>query len=339
MRHEQVRDYYGSVLKGTGDLKTDACCDASAVPERLRPLLAAIHSDVTARYYGCGTVVPEALDGATVLDLGCGTGRDVYLLAQLVGPEGRVIGVDMTPEQLAVARGTLDWHRDRMGARAPRIEFHEGLIEELDRLPLEPGSVDVIVSNCVVNLSPDKATVLGGAVRLLKEGGEFHFSDVYADRRVPDALRDDPVLAGECLGGALYWRDFERLAAAAGFAAPRRMRARGMSVTDPALAAKTGPVRFSSVDCRLFRLADDPGAEDYGQTARYLGGLNGDLFTLDEGLVFPAGEDVPVPADAFAALAASRLAPFFALDAGDGVHRGAFGAAAVPSPAPIACCG
>ncbi len=100
-----VKDYYGRQLTGTADLKTSACCDISELPDWLKPLLARVHPEVRDRYYGCGLVVPPLIEGARVLDLGCGSGRDAYLLAQLVGPEGAVIGVDMTGEQLALAEG------------------------------------------------------------------------------------------------------------------------------------------------------------------------------------------------------------------------------------------
>lgn len=339
--HETVRAYYGETLKTTADLKTNACCDPGAVPAWLRPLLANIHPDVTARFYGCGLVVPEALARATILDLGCGTGRDVFLLAQLAGPEGRVIGVDMTEAQLAVARATEGWHRTRFGRRAAPTEFHLGLIERLADLPIAPGSVDLVVSNCVVNLSPDKAAVLRGVFDLLKPGGEFHFSDVYADRRVPEGLRADPVLLGECLSGALYWRDFERLAAEAGFARPRRIRARPLAIADPAVAAKIGPIRFHAADYRLFKLSDRPGEEDYGDVATYAGGLPGAeaALTLDAATSLPAGVPTPVSAETALILGESRLAAAVDLRPGDGVHRGPFSAAGLADPAPSACGG
>ena len=91
-----VKDYYGRQLTGSGDLRTSACCDPSQMAAWLKPLLERIHPQVLARYYGCGLVVPPLIEGARVLDLGCGSGRDVYLLAQLVGPTGSVVGVDMT---------------------------------------------------------------------------------------------------------------------------------------------------------------------------------------------------------------------------------------------------
>lgn len=110
-----VQAYYGKELTGTADLKTSACCDADTVPGWLRSLLARIHPDVLQRYYGCGLVCPPLLEGCRILDLGSGSGRDVYALAQLVGPNGSVVGVDMTPEQLAVAREHLDFHTEQFG--------------------------------------------------------------------------------------------------------------------------------------------------------------------------------------------------------------------------------
>ena len=100
---DSVQDYYGRQLQSSADLKTTACCDFSSMPNWLKPLLSNIHPEVLSRYYGCGLVCPPLLEGCRVLDLGSGTGRDVYALAQLVGASGEVIGVDMTDEQLAVA--------------------------------------------------------------------------------------------------------------------------------------------------------------------------------------------------------------------------------------------
>ena len=204
MDYQAIKDYYGKVLSSSSDLKTSACCTPDAMPQHLRRLAANIHDEVSAKYYGCGLVAPTALKGRRVVDLGSGSGRDVYMLAQLVGPEGEVVGVDMTPEQLEVARRHVGWHTERFGYARPNVRFVEGYIESLGSLGLTPGSVDVIVSNCVLNLSPDKPAVLRGAYELLAPGGELYFSDVYADRRVSAEVASDPVLRGECLGGALY---------------------------------------------------------------------------------------------------------------------------------------
>ena len=143
--YDIVQDYYGKQLQSSSDLKTTVCCDASAMPSWLKPLLSNIHPEVLSRYYGCGLVCPPLLAGCRVLDLGCGSGRDVYALAQLVGAEGEVVGVDMTDEQLGLAESHQDWHADAFGYSNVRVI--KGYIEKLDELDLEPNSFDVIVSN------------------------------------------------------------------------------------------------------------------------------------------------------------------------------------------------
>ncbi len=322
---EAVQRYYGTTLTSTADLRTSACCDASAVPAALQPLLARIHPDVLARYYGCGLVAPELLDGARVLDLGSGSGRDVYVLAQLVGAGGEVVGVDMTAEQLAVAESHRGWQAEQFGYA--NVRFLNGLIEQLELLDLEPASFDVVISNCVVNLSTDKLAVLKGVQRLLKPGGEFYFADVYADRRVSAALRDDPVLYGECLSGALYWNDFLRLARAAGFADPRLVNSRPLAITDAELAAKTGDLRFVSSTYRLFNIADlEEACEDHGQAVTYLGTVPGQphALGLDAHHRIETGRLLPVCGNTFRMLQQSRYAPHFTFYGDFSRHFGLF---------------
>ncbi|ABA57105.1 UbiE/COQ5 methyltransferase [Nitrosococcus oceani ATCC 19707] len=310
--HDVVQDYYGKQLQSSADLKTTACCDASAMPDWLKPLLARIHPEIQFRYYGCGLICPPLLKGCRVLDLGCGSGRDVYALAQLVGPEGKVVGVDMTDEQLAVAQSHQGWHTESFGF--DNVSFIKGYIEKLDELDLEPGSFDVIVSNCVVNLSPDKAAVLDGVHRLLKPGGELYFSDVYSDRRVPDAVRNNSVLYGECLGGALYWNDFLRLANAAGFADPRLVEDRSLEVTDRNLAQQTGNLQFFSATYRLFKLDGlESACEDYGQAVIYQGTIphSPHQFVLDKHHAIAAGRVFPVCGNTWRMLHETRFAGHF----------------------------
>lgn len=291
---DSVKDYYGRQLQSSDDLKTTACCDISQVPNWLKPLLARIHPEVSSRYYGCGLVCPPLLEGCRVLDLGSGSGRDVYALAQLVGATGEVIGVDMTDEQLTIANKHLDYHAAAFGFS--NVTFKKGYIERLDELNLESNSFDVIVSNCVINLSPDKDAVLREVHRLLKPGGEFYFSDVYANARVPAEISQDPVFYGECLGGALYWNDFLNLAKRSGFSDPRLVEDRPLDITDAELAAHAGNLRFFSATYRLFKLDDlEPACEDYGQAVVYRGTApeQPHLFVLDKhhhiekGRVFP----------------------------------------------------
>ena len=314
MNIENSRRYYGEVLQGSGDLLTDACTMADAPPPHVRRALANVHDEVKARYYGCGLVAPSAIEGARILDLGSGSGQDAYVLAQLVGETGQVVGVDTTPEQLAVANAHLDWHRDRFGYATGNVHFIEGDIEQLGALDLEPASFDVIVSNCVINLVADKAAVFAAAHRLLKPGGEMFFSDVYADRRVPAPLLADPVLHGECLSGALYWGDFLTLAKAAGFADPRLVGDRPLGIGDPEIAAKLDGFRFFSATYRLFKLDGlEPECEDYGQAVVYRGGILGEerVFNLDKHHMIEAGRIFPICGNSWKMLAETRFAPHF----------------------------
>lgn len=345
--HDIVQDYYGRQLQSTADLKTSACCDISLIPEWLKPLLGRIHPDVLSRYYGCGLVCPPKLEGCRVLDLGCGSGRDVYALAQLVGPTGEVVGVDMTDEQLAIAEKHRAHHAQVFGF--DNVKFLHGYIERLEDLNLEPGSFDVIVSNCVVNLSPDKDAVMRGVHRLLKKGGEFFFSDVYADRRVPDAVRNDSVLYGECLGGALYWNDFLRLSHQHGFADPRLVTDRPLEITDPALAPRVGNLRFYSATYRLFKIDGlETACEDYGQAVVYRGSISDhpDRFMLDKHHNIETGRVFPVCGNTWRMLHDTRFAAHFDFIGDFSRHYGIFEGCGsnlpfeltVDGAAALACC-
>lgn len=344
---DDVRRYYGEVLQSSRDLKTGACCTAEAMPPVLRALLDDVHPEVRDRFYGCGSPLPPALEGCTVLDLGCGSGRDVYLLSRLVGAHGRVIGVDMTPEQLAVARRHRDWHAQRYGYANSNVEFRDGVIEDLTAAGIADASIDVVVSNCVLNLSPEKPRAFAEIFRVLKPGGELYFSDVFADRRVPEALRRDPVLLGECLGGALYTEDFRRLLAGIGCADARIVSQSPIALLDPQIEAKIGMVGFRSLTVRAFKLALEDRCEDYGQLATYLGGIDGSsgehrhAFVLDDHHRFETGRPMPVCGNTADMLATTRYAPYFRIDGDTSVHYGLFDCGPAPAgvaAGAIACC-
>lgn len=325
--HDVVQRYYGETLEGTRDLQSTACCTDTALPDFLRPILSQLHEEVLARYYGCGLIVPEHLQGLTVLDLGCGSGRDAYVLSKLVGALGRVIGVDMTMAQLEVPRRHVEFHRQRFGYPRSNVEFREGYIERLGDIGVSDDSVDVIVSNCVVNLSPDKDAVLAEAYRVLKCGGEFYFADVYADRRVPAHLRSDPILYGECLSGALYWNDFLTLAKKHGFGDPRLVSDRPIRVEKPELAEKLGSVRFFSATYRLFKLDGlEPACEDYGQAVVYRGTIAHypHRLLLDKHHVLETGRVSPVCGNTWRMLKDTRFAKHFQFIGDFSRHFGLF---------------
>jgi ubiquinone/menaquinone biosynthesis C-methylase UbiE len=321
---ESIQDYYGRVLRSSADLQTSACCAAETPPRHVRAALAQVHEEVQERFYGCGSPLPPALDGATVLDLGCGSGRDCYVLSQLVGRAGRVIGVDMTEEQLSVARRHLDYHAERFGYA--NVEFQQGYIEDLAAVGVEDGSVDLVVSNCVLNLSPDKPRVFAEIFRVLKPGGELYFSDVFADRRIPDALRSDPVLLGECLSGAMYAEDFRRVLATVGCADARWVSQSPMTIDNPDIEAKIGFVGFSSRTIRAFKLALEDQCEDFGQIATYRGTApqHPHAFDLDDHHRFPTGKPIAVCGNTADMLSMTRYARHFDVIGDKTTHFGLF---------------
>jgi len=324
---DAVKEYYGKVLQHSADLKTDACCTDTAIPGYLKVAMANVNDEVAARYYGCGLVMPQQLKGMRILDLGSGSGRDCYILAQLVGEDGYVVGVDMTDEQLDVADKHIEWHQEQFGYKHSNVEFMQGYIERLDELGLQDESFDIIVSNCVINLSPDKESVLKEAYRLLKPGGELYFSDVYSDRRVEKALVEDPVLYGECLSGALYWNDFHGLAKHCGFLDPRLVEDRPLGIDNEQIAERIGHINFFSATYRLFKLAGlETHCEDYGQAVVYRGGIDysEQSFLLDTHHIIEKGKMFPVCGNTYRMLNESRFAPYFDFYGDTATHYGIF---------------
>src|SRR4051812_21053589 len=218
--HQAVRDKYGAIASGIARSSTaGGCCGPSSCGCG-DPITADLYADAetaglpadaVAASLGCGN--PTALlaleAGQTVLDLGSGGGIDVLLSAKRVGPTGKVYGLDMTDEMLALARD------NQQKAGATNVEFLKGTIEAI---PLPDNSVDVIISNCVINLSTDKDAVLREAFRVLKPGGRFAVSDVVVRGDVPVDVRRSMELWVGCIAGALEESEYERKLRTAGFA-------------------------------------------------------------------------------------------------------------------------
>lgn len=296
---EAVRDYYGSRVQRTEDLSYSACCVADYDPAQLSHLT----EEVLERRYGCGSPLPELLEDLTVLDLGCGAGADAFVASRLVGPSGRVIGVDMTPEQLEVARRNVAPVTANLGYAEPNVAFLDGHIEEI---PAEDASVDVVISNCVINLSTDKRAVFAEINRVLRPGGEFYISDIVADRRVPARLQADELLWSECLTGAAYEEDLRRITTEAGFPDTRVVSRRRL---DEVIEG----VRFDAIVLRGFRLDLEDACEDFGQVAVYGGTIPGhpDRLVFDDHHVFPAGDAVRICGNTSDMLTGSRYAEHF----------------------------
>ena len=279
----------------------------------------------------------------TVLDLGCGTGRDVYIASKLVGENGHVIGVDMTPEQLDIAKSHIADQTRRFGYREPNVEFRQGIIEDLAAVGIEDSSIDVVISNCVINLSPEKDRVFSEIHRVLKDGGELYFSDVFADRRVPQSVYDDPVIRGECLGGAMYTEDFRRLMQKVGFGDVRYMSESPITIDDQDILRKVGDARFISKTVRAFKLDDlEDICEDYGQSVIYDGGIPGspDYFDLDCGHRFYKGVEKRVCGNTASMCSGTRFRNNLIVKGDRSRHYGRFECCSDPVSGDVGgCCG
>lgn len=329
---ENVKEYYGSILHSTADLKSKACCcSPSSMSKEVKEALSLVADEVVTRYYGCGSPTPPLLDGMTVLDLGCGSGLDVYVAAKLVGEHGHVIGIDMTQEQLDVACKYEDEQRQRFGYVKSNVRFVKGYIEDLLSAGIEDSSVDIVISNCVINLSPYKEKVFNEIWRVLKPGGELYFSDVFADRRIPENLATDPVLRGECIGGALYIEDFRRMMQKTGFVDFRYKSIRALDLDNDEIISKVGFANFSERTVRAFKLDDlEDICEDYGQIAVYNGNIpnHPHFFDFDDHHRFYTGKPVLVCANTASMLSKTRYSTAFKVMGDRSTHFGSFGGSA-----------
>lgn len=189
------------------------CCPTSYNMEHLKTF---IPEEVLKISYGCGT--PAGLKtvqaGETVLDIGSGGGIDCFEASRLVGPTGRVIGIDMTDTMLDIARKNAAVVAANLGYSASNVEFRKGLA---DAMPVEDGTIDLIISNCVINLAPDKRKVFQEMYRVSRPGGRFTVSDIVSDQTVPQYLVHDTQKWGDCLSGALTLTEYMNGMTAAGF--------------------------------------------------------------------------------------------------------------------------
>ena len=233
----------------------------------------------------------------------------------------------MTTEQLEVAERHLDPQMKRFGYYTANVEFRKGYIEDLAALGIEDNAIDVVISNCVINLSPDKRSVFSEIFRVLKPGGEMYISDVFCDRRLSDELRSDPVLYGECLSGAMYTQDFRRLMAQLGCPEYREMSGYPITIDSPEIEERLGMAAFRSSTIRAFKLATlEDQCEDYGQVAYYLGTLeeHPHRFPLDDHHVFEVDKPMLVCGNTAAMLENTRYAKHFRVVGDRAVHFGQF---------------
>lgn len=325
-QYDTVKKYYDELVQKTSDLKTDACCTAHALPAHIKKILPLIENEIKSKYYGCGSPIPQCIEGLKILDLGCGTGRDCYVMSKLVGTKGFVYGIDMTENQIAVAGKYVDKQTEAFGYSRHNVKFILDYIENLSK-HFGKESLDVVTSNCVINLAEDKEIILQKVYEVLKFGGEMYFSDVYADRRVPKSIARDPVLQGECLGGALYYRDFETIAKKAGFADPRIVSRKFININNPRIKNMVGNIQFCSITYRLWKLNDlEDVCEDYGHIAVYNGQISESpfKFELDDGHVFYKNKSERVCGNTAIMISGTRFKEYFQIMGSFKEHFGAF---------------
>lgn len=289
----RVREFYGAAAEKP---QADLCCptryDAAAVSH--------IPQDVLDRFYGCGSPITlaEVREGETMLDLGSGAGIDVFIAARLVGPAGKAIGVDMTDRMLAVAEASRPKVAAALGYDV--VEFREGFLE---KIPMESGSVDLVTSNCVVNLSPDKPRVFAEIWRVLRDHGRTVISDIVSEREVPPRLKTNPRLWGECLVGALTEEAFLAGLERAGFY--------GLQILSKAYWKDVEGYPFFSMTVRGYKLEKSAGCVFRGHRAVYLGPAK--AFLDEEGHQFPRNEPYEVCTDTVAKLSRPPYRGLFAI--------------------------
>lgn len=321
-----VQKYYGVELKGTSDLKTGACCTSDSYPQHIKEALSYVADEIKQKYYGCGSPIPLTLKGLKVLDIGCGTGRDCYILSRLVGENGSVYGIDMTKEQIDIAVKYVDEHTKRYGYKKPNVKFIHDYIENLEK-HIPENSVDIAISNCVINLVEDKEGVMQQIYKILKNGGEFYFSDIYADRRLPAEMRKNPLLYGECLGGAVYWKDFERIARKAGFIDPRVVSKRVVEIKNEEMQRLVENVTFYSITYRLWKIHSlEDACEDYGHIAIYRGNIPESpfKFMLNASHIFEKNKPERVCGNTALMLSETRFRDYFEVIGSFNQHFGLF---------------
>ena len=289
----KVREYYAAAAEQP---KADLCCptkyDATAV--------AHIPQEVLDRFYGCGSPMLSAniQPGETIVDLGSGAGIDVFIAAKLVGPTGKAIGVDMTDAMLAVANENKPKVAAALGYDV--VEFRKGYLEQI---PVDAKGVDLITSNCVVNLSPDKPRVFEEMWRILKDHGRIVVSDIVSETDVPPHLKVNPELWGECLVGALTEEQFLSRLERAGFY--------GLTILKKTYWKDVEGYPFFSITVQGFKYEKTAGCVYKGHRAVYLG--PGKAFVDEEGHLFPRNEPYEVCTDTVAKLSRPPYQGSFAI--------------------------
>jgi len=290
---EDVRDFYS---KAAVTAQESLCCPTKYQPDDLSH----IPKEVLEISYGCGSPVDRTVirPGEVMVDLGSGGGIDCFIAAKHVGSTGRVIGIDMTEDMLAKARKNAVVVSKNLGYS--NLEFKQGFLEAI---PMEDHSVDLVTSNCVINLSPQKNEVFREIHRILKPGGRFVIADIISDKEVPQAMRQNKDLWGECVSGALTLNEFLILA--------KQSKFHGLTVQKDYLWKEIGGIKFYSyVLAGHKHAASEEASCRSSLTAIYSGPF---CSVTCDGVLFPLGQPVDIDASTAEKLSAHPFSDLFSI--------------------------
>ncbi len=313
-----VQEFYGDAAEKP---QAELCCPTKYDDTEVGHIPQAVLD----RFYGCGSPVTSANPqlGEVYVDLGSGAGIDCFIAAKHVGREGRVIGVDMTDQMLSVARENQKSVAQNLGYDS--VEFRQGYLE---KIPVEDKSADIVTSNCVVNLSPDKTQVFAELWRVLKDHGRCVIADIVSDREVPPRLKVNEQLWGECIVGALTEQQFLTMLEQAGFY--------GLTVLKKSFWKEIEGFQFYSVTVVGYKFEKKQGCEFIGQKAIYRGPFKSVID--EEGHLFPRNIPIEVCTDTASKLSQAPYAGHFALIESTGERVEGDLAVCAPSADGERCC-
>ncbi len=290
-RREDVKSFYGEAAV---EPQPGLCCPTAYAGAETGHIPAEV-LDVS---YGCGSPITLSglTAGETLLDLGAGAGIDCFIASKITGPKGRVIGIDMTDEMLGKAEKNKVEVAARLGYS--NVEFKKGFLEDI---PVEEKSVDIVTSNCVINLTADKTPVFKEIYRILKDEGRFVISDIISERSVPAAMQEDSELWGECISGALTTEEFIKEAVDAGFY--------GISILSDTFYREADGIKFYSITFDAHKMIKGEKCLYRGHQATYGGPF--ESVTDDEGHEFPRGLAIEVCTDTAKKLTAAPYKGLF----------------------------
>jgi len=322
--NDELKSYYEEVFAER--IRSGCGCVAEHLHPGMGDVLREMHPELLDAPHGSCSPLPPDLEGRVILDLGCGNGLTAFAAARLAGPTGRVIGIDMRDQLLKVAQEHLPEHMVKCGCKEANVHFMKGYPEDLRSLGIEDNSIDVVVTNEIINISTDKRAIFSEIFRVLKPGGELCFTTVLADRRLPLRLADDSCVLRAGFARAMYSEDFRRLLRDIGCNDYRNISRQPVPLRKPGAANKVGLAGFTYRVVRTFKLPLEDICEDYGQVAVYKGTMPGfpDAFPLDDHHLFIKDKPMLVCGNSGAMVEETRFGRHFVVTGDKSVHYGPF---------------